>query len=119
MAGKIDARLAELGITLPTPMPPIANYVPFVINGNTVVISGQVPAPPGDHGLPHTPDAAWLTERMWGELLALSTLPTFGLGTATLAWTALEDPSRERRGWHDRKARSIVVEREADRPLGP
>ena len=47
MAGKIDARLAELGITLPTPMAPIANYVPFVINGDTVVISGQVPAVDG------------------------------------------------------------------------
>jgi enamine deaminase RidA (YjgF/YER057c/UK114 family) len=47
MAGKIDARLAELGITLPTPMPPIANYVPYVVNGDTVVISGQVPAVDG------------------------------------------------------------------------
>ena len=47
MAGKIEAKLAELGITLPTPMAPIANYVPFVINGNTVVISGQVPAVDG------------------------------------------------------------------------
>ena len=43
-------------------------------------------------------------------ILGVSTLPTFGLGTATLAWTALEDPSRERRGWHDRKAGSIVVD---------
>ena len=28
-------------------MPPIANYVPYVINGNTVIISGQVPAVDG------------------------------------------------------------------------
>ena len=47
MAGRIDARLAELGITLPTPMPPIANYVPFVVTGNLVVVSGQVPAVDG------------------------------------------------------------------------
>ncbi len=47
MAGKIEAKLAELGITLPTPMPPIANYVPFVITGDLVVISGQVPAVDG------------------------------------------------------------------------
>jgi enamine deaminase RidA (YjgF/YER057c/UK114 family) len=47
MAGKIDAKLAELGITLPTPMAPVANYVPYVINGNTVIISGQVPAVDG------------------------------------------------------------------------
>jgi enamine deaminase RidA (YjgF/YER057c/UK114 family) len=39
---KIAARLAELGIELPTPMAPVANYVPFVISGNTLHISGQV-----------------------------------------------------------------------------
>ncbi|HUA77870.1 MAG TPA: RidA family protein [Acetobacteraceae bacterium] len=44
MPGRIDARLAELGIQLPPPMKPIANYVPWVITGNLVVISGQVPA---------------------------------------------------------------------------
>jgi len=47
MPGQIDARLKELGITLPTPMPPIANYVPYVIFGDLVVISGQVPAVDG------------------------------------------------------------------------
>ena len=44
MAGKIDARLHELGIALPAPMAPIANYVPYCITGNVVVISGQLPA---------------------------------------------------------------------------
>jgi enamine deaminase RidA (YjgF/YER057c/UK114 family) len=44
MPGNIEARLAELGITLPRPMPPIANYVPYVVTGNLVVVSGQVPA---------------------------------------------------------------------------
>jgi enamine deaminase RidA (YjgF/YER057c/UK114 family) len=39
---KIAARLAELGIELPTPMAPVANYVPFVRSGNLVHISGQV-----------------------------------------------------------------------------
>ena len=45
MAGRIAARLAELGITLPTPAAPVANYVPFtlVAEGRLVVISGQVP----------------------------------------------------------------------------
>ena len=47
MTGRIEARLAELGITLPTAMPPIANYVPFVVTGNLVVVSGQVPAQDG------------------------------------------------------------------------
>jgi enamine deaminase RidA (YjgF/YER057c/UK114 family) len=44
MAGRVEMKLAELGISLPTPMPPIANYVPFVVTGNLVAVSGQVPA---------------------------------------------------------------------------
>lgn len=38
----IDDSLAKAGITLPEPMAPVANYVPFVQTGNTVYISGQV-----------------------------------------------------------------------------
>ncbi len=44
MSGQIELRLAELGITLPRPMAPIANYVSYVQTGNLVVVSGQVPA---------------------------------------------------------------------------
>ena len=44
---RIEARLAELGITLPTPMAPVANYVPYVISGDLVVVSGQIPARDG------------------------------------------------------------------------
>jgi enamine deaminase RidA (YjgF/YER057c/UK114 family) len=40
--GKIDARLSELGIVLPTPPAPVASYVPFVAVGGLVHISGQV-----------------------------------------------------------------------------
>jgi enamine deaminase RidA (YjgF/YER057c/UK114 family) len=43
MAGRIEARLAELGIVLPTPAAPIANYVPYAVSGKLVVISGQIP----------------------------------------------------------------------------
>lgn len=42
MAGTIERRLAQLGVTLPTPASPIANYVPFVRTGNTLIISGQL-----------------------------------------------------------------------------
>lgn len=42
MAGKIDARLAELSVTLPEAPMPAANYVPYVISGNMVFISGQI-----------------------------------------------------------------------------
>ena len=43
MTGAIDARLAELGIALPDAPAPAANYVPFVVTGSLVFISGQVP----------------------------------------------------------------------------
>lgn len=39
---QIEDRLAELGITLPQPNPPVANYVPFVRVGDLIHISGQV-----------------------------------------------------------------------------
>ncbi|MBL8838471.1 MAG: RidA family protein [Alphaproteobacteria bacterium] len=42
MSGKVDARLAELGITLPSPAAPAANYVPTVRSGNLVFVAGQV-----------------------------------------------------------------------------
>lgn len=42
MAGKIDARLAELSITLPQATAPVANYVPYVVSGKLVHISGQI-----------------------------------------------------------------------------
>jgi enamine deaminase RidA (YjgF/YER057c/UK114 family) len=40
--GQIDKRLAELGITLPVPAKPVANYVGWVRTGNLVYTAGQV-----------------------------------------------------------------------------
>ena len=42
MSGKIDARLDELGIALPKAAAPAANYVPYVVSGNLVFVSGQI-----------------------------------------------------------------------------
>ena len=42
MAGRIDARLAELGIDIPVPPIPVASYLPYVVTGNLAVIAGQV-----------------------------------------------------------------------------
>ncbi|RAK51019.1 RidA family protein [Phenylobacterium deserti] len=39
---QIEQRLAELGVTLPQPNAPVANYVPFVRIGDLLHISGQV-----------------------------------------------------------------------------
>ena len=39
---KVEERLAAAGITVPSPVAPIANYVPFVRTGSQVYISGQV-----------------------------------------------------------------------------
>jgi enamine deaminase RidA (YjgF/YER057c/UK114 family) len=45
--GQIDKRLAELGITLPVPAKPVANYVGWVKTGNLVFTAGQVPLKDG------------------------------------------------------------------------
>ena len=42
MTGTVDATLAALGISLPTPVTPVANYVPSVQTGNLLWISGQI-----------------------------------------------------------------------------
>lgn len=42
MSGRVDKRLKELGIELPTLSTPAANYIPYVIAGNLLFISGQV-----------------------------------------------------------------------------
>ena len=43
---KIAIRLAELGLEIPSPVAPVANYVPFVVNGRELFISGQVSIAP-------------------------------------------------------------------------
>ena len=43
MAGNIEARLQELGIELPEAAAPVANYLPYVINGKQLWVAGQIP----------------------------------------------------------------------------
>lgn len=38
----IEAKLAELGLELPNAPAPAANYVPYVVSGSTVYVSGQI-----------------------------------------------------------------------------
>jgi enamine deaminase RidA (YjgF/YER057c/UK114 family) len=47
MAGRIEKKLAELGIVLPNAPAPAANYVTTVQTGNLLVCAGQVSAVPG------------------------------------------------------------------------
>jgi enamine deaminase RidA (YjgF/YER057c/UK114 family) len=42
MAGIVEGKLKELGITLAEPAKPIANYVPYVRSGNMLTVSGQI-----------------------------------------------------------------------------
>ena len=44
----IDKKLQDLGITLPNAPMPAANYIPYVITGKLVFISGQVPFENGE-----------------------------------------------------------------------
>jgi enamine deaminase RidA (YjgF/YER057c/UK114 family) len=42
MAGTVEQKLSELGVTLHEPKSPLANYVGFVRTGNLLFVSGQV-----------------------------------------------------------------------------
>ncbi|MEX0970775.1 MAG: RidA family protein [Paracoccaceae bacterium] len=72
--GKIDAKLAELGIDLPEAPAPAANYVPYVISGNLLFVSGQVPRNAdgfitGKLGLDTTVDEGYAAARNCGLAL--------------------------------------------------
>ncbi|MDL2407838.1 RidA family protein [Rhizobium calliandrae] len=43
MSDAIEGRLNELGIVLPQAAAPAANYLPYVISGNLLYLSGQLP----------------------------------------------------------------------------
>lgn len=65
-----------------------------------------------DDGRPIGPGRALLRQGVLGVL----TLPTVGIGTAALAWTATVDP--QRRGLHDRWAGSVVIDGRRRLPAG-
>lgn len=42
MPDEIQARLTEMGLSLPDAPAPLANYVPYVVSGTIVYVSGQI-----------------------------------------------------------------------------
>ncbi|WFU10466.1 RidA family protein [Rhizobium sp. CB3090] len=51
MSDAVESRLKELGIVLPQAAAPAANYVPYVISGNLLYLSGQLPMENGKLGV--------------------------------------------------------------------
>ncbi|MEM0987198.1 MAG: RidA family protein [Pseudomonadota bacterium] len=85
-----EARLEALGIALPEPMAPVANYVPFVISGSQLFVSGQV----------SLLDGAMITGRV-GETMALPAAQqaarACGINLIAQCKSALGELSRVRR----------------------
>jgi enamine deaminase RidA (YjgF/YER057c/UK114 family) len=82
-----DAKLARLGLVLPTVPTPVANYVPFRRDGNTIYLSGQGPRRPdgsmctGKVGRDVTVDEAYGHAKLVGlGLLAAAKLAAGDLG---------------------------------------
>ncbi|MEN8934858.1 MAG: DUF885 family protein, partial [Planktotalea arctica] len=69
MSGIFEAKLAELGVTLPSAPAPAANYVPFVQVGELVHVSGQISMGP-DGSRPGV---------FYSHMSDMSTLPIFQL----------------------------------------
>src|SRR3982751_6851871 len=45
----VEARLEKLGLKLPSPAAPAANYLPYVVTGNLLFIAGQAPVREGKY----------------------------------------------------------------------
>jgi len=69
----VDERLAKLGLTVPTVVPPLAAYVPAVVSGHYVYTAGQLPFVAG--ALPDTGKVgAEVTAERGAELAAIAAL---------------------------------------------
>ncbi len=80
-----DARLQELGIKLPSPAQPVANYVRARRVGNTLYVSGHGPAadsngkrPIGKVGRELTPEQGYMAARLVGLNLLASVREELG-----------------------------------------
>ena len=83
-----EEKLAKLGLTLPTVPAPIANYVPFKRDGNTIYLSGQGP---------RRPDGSMCTGKVGGDVTveqAYEHARLVGLGLLAAAKLAAGDLSK-------------------------
>jgi enamine deaminase RidA (YjgF/YER057c/UK114 family) len=70
--GRVEQKLAELQIALPPSVAPVANYVPYVISGNMVYVSGTLPSKDGKFqdigkvGKDFTAEQAYETAKLCG-----------------------------------------------------
>jgi enamine deaminase RidA (YjgF/YER057c/UK114 family) len=83
-----EQKLKELGLTLPSVPTPVANYVPFKRDGNTIYLSGQGP---------RRPDNTYPTGKVGGDVTleqAYEHAKTTGLGLLAAAKLAAGDLSK-------------------------
>jgi enamine deaminase RidA (YjgF/YER057c/UK114 family) len=76
---RIASRLVELGIALPTPAVPVANYAPFTRVGSLLIVSGQLPLGPDGKVAPAhigklSPDSSLEAAREAARLCAINAL---------------------------------------------
>jgi enamine deaminase RidA (YjgF/YER057c/UK114 family) len=95
MTSRVDARLKELGLELPPPPVPAANYVTFVRSGDLVFTSG--------HG-PLRADGSWMTGRVGADVDA-----AWGVQAAQLTCLNLLATLRAELGSLDRVRRIVKV----------
>jgi enamine deaminase RidA (YjgF/YER057c/UK114 family) len=83
----IEARLAELGISLPAAAAPAANYVPFVVAGPMVFISGQLPMENGKIACIGKvgADVDWETAKAAARLCGINLIAQMKAATGDLA----------------------------------
>lgn len=93
---QVEKKLAELGIELPTPPPPVANYVRAVRSGNLVFLAG--------HG-PLGPDGEYVKGKLGPEMLSVDE----GYRAARLTAIALLASLKQEIGDLDKVTRIVKV----------
>jgi enamine deaminase RidA (YjgF/YER057c/UK114 family) len=84
-------RLQQLGLTLPQPPAPAANYVPYVITGNLLYLSGQGPRDANGQNLTGKVGASVTLEQAYERAKLV------GLGLLATTQAALGDLGRVKR----------------------